>query len=139
MPRFKVGHKKLGGRKKGVPNKFPGDLKQAVLEAAAQVGFDGHGCGGLIGFLRQVWAKQPKLFLKLVSRTLILQQRSTGPSFKNSFSLTRLDDSELLAFRQIVVKACDPSDKDVFLQLIDELRELRGGKIAELQKGPTSN
>jgi len=77
--------------------------------------------------------------LKLVSRTLILQQRSTGPSFKNSFSLTRLDDSELLAFRQIVVKACDPSDKDVFLQLIDELRELRGGKIAELQKEPTSN
>ena len=86
MPRFKVGHKKLGGRKKGVPNKFSGDLKQAVLEAAAQVGFDGHGCGGLLGYLSQPAAKQPKHFLKLASRILILEGRSTGPSFKNSFS-----------------------------------------------------
>lgn len=38
--RFKGGHPKLGGRKKGTPNKVPGELLTAIMDACAAVGYD---------------------------------------------------------------------------------------------------
>jgi hypothetical protein len=35
---FKLGHKKLGGRKKGTPNAISADLKKALLQAAHRIG-----------------------------------------------------------------------------------------------------
>jgi len=49
---FQKGHKKLGGRKKGVPNK--NSLEAAFIAAAEQLGSDGQGTGGVSGYLVSV-------------------------------------------------------------------------------------
>jgi hypothetical protein len=51
---FQKGHKKLGGRKKGVPNKNSRRLDAAFIAAAEQLGSDGQGTGGLTGYLMSV-------------------------------------------------------------------------------------
>jgi hypothetical protein len=51
---FQKGHKKLGGRKKGVPNKNSRRLEAAFIAAAEQLGSDGQGTGGVIGYLVSV-------------------------------------------------------------------------------------
>jgi len=48
---FQKGHKKLGGRKKGVPNKNSRRLEAAFIE---QLGSDGQGTGGVSGYLVSV-------------------------------------------------------------------------------------
>lgn len=37
-PGFQPNHPKMGGRKKGTPNKVPGDLLTAIVEACTLVG-----------------------------------------------------------------------------------------------------
>ena len=51
---FQKGHKKLGGRKKGVSNKNSRRLEAAYMAAAEQLGSDGQGTGGAIGYLRSL-------------------------------------------------------------------------------------
>ena len=51
---FQKGHKKLGGRKKGVPNKNSRRLDAAFIAAAEQLGSDGQGTCGVIGYLMSV-------------------------------------------------------------------------------------
>ena len=51
---FQKGHKKLGGRKKGVPNKNSRRLEAAFIAAAEQLGSDDHGTGGVTGYLMSV-------------------------------------------------------------------------------------
>ena len=48
---FQKGHKKLGGRKKGVPNKNSRMLEPNISAAAEQLGSDGQGTDGLTGYL----------------------------------------------------------------------------------------
>lgn len=38
MPEFEPGHQKLGGRRKGTPNRVSGPIKDAILEAFHSVG-----------------------------------------------------------------------------------------------------
>lgn len=47
---FERGHKKLGGRKRGTPNAFSHDWKNAITEAATRIGFDGNGKDGIRGY-----------------------------------------------------------------------------------------
>jgi hypothetical protein len=47
---FKKGHKKLGGRKKGVPNKSSHFVDKAFMTAVEQIGSDGRGKGGAVGY-----------------------------------------------------------------------------------------
>ena len=61
---FKKGHKKLGGRKKGVPNKNSRRLEAAFIAAAEQLGSDGQGTGGVIGYLMSVM-KNPRHGVRL--------------------------------------------------------------------------
>ena len=51
---FQKGHKKLGGRKKGVPNKNSRRLEAASIAAAEQLGSDDQGTGGVTGYLMSV-------------------------------------------------------------------------------------
>lgn len=67
---FKKGHKKLGGRTKGTPNKLPRILREAVVLVAECHGSDGEGTDGLLGFVRMVWRNYPKVFLKLLTKCL---------------------------------------------------------------------
>jgi hypothetical protein len=47
---FQKGHKKLGGRTKGVPNKNSQYLPKLFMAAAARLGSDGQGTDGAVGF-----------------------------------------------------------------------------------------
>ena len=66
---FKKGHKKLGGRKKGVPNKNSRRLEAAFIAAAEQLGSDGQGTGGVIGYLMSVM-KNPRQGVRLALAVL---------------------------------------------------------------------
>ena len=61
------------GRKAGVPNKIPPLLKVAVLEAASQLGFDGMGKDGLVGYLKRAAVYYPESFIPLLGRLVRLQ------------------------------------------------------------------
>ncbi len=51
---FKPGHKKLGGRKTGTPNRISADHKQAMREAIHRIGSDGNGKDGEVGYFKWV-------------------------------------------------------------------------------------
>ncbi len=65
--------KKRGGRRKGTPNKTTGALKEAILLAGKDVGEDGQGKDGLVGYLRSVAKEDMKAFSGLLGRVLPLQ------------------------------------------------------------------
>jgi hypothetical protein len=67
---FQKGHKKLGGRKKGVPNKNSLLLDKVVIAAATQVGSDGKGKDGVVGYLASIFRTSPKLAVKFLVRIL---------------------------------------------------------------------
>jgi hypothetical protein len=46
----------------------PISLLEAIPLAAAQVGYDGRGEGGLVGYLERIARTEPKLFMKLLLR-----------------------------------------------------------------------
>jgi hypothetical protein len=98
---FKKGHKKLGGRKKGVRNKFPVELREAVLVAAQSLGADGKGSGGLVSYLRMLARKHPTRFIRLLSRTLMLPVRSPDsyPCCLHSLTAEEFKELERLLFK----------------------------------------
>ena len=91
---FKKGHKKLGGRKPGVPNKFPRVLKEAIFEAAGQIGLDGNGYGGLTGFLIRLAITHRESFGALLGR--LLPKPGAAAPVQHTIDLTKLDDDERL-------------------------------------------
>jgi hypothetical protein len=87
---FLKGHKKIGGRKKGVVNRTTRDLTQAILNAAESIGFLEYedvsrqengkvvirnvpvptGKDGLEGYLRWLGLERPQLFTPLLKAML---------------------------------------------------------------------
>ena len=61
------------GRPKGAQNKTTGALKEAILLAAAQVGKNGKGENGLIGYLEMLAVDEPTSFATLLGKVLPLQ------------------------------------------------------------------
>jgi hypothetical protein len=66
---FQKGHKKLGGRKKGVPNKNSRRLEADFIAAAEQRGSDGQGTGGVVGYLVSLM-KNPRHGVRLALAVL---------------------------------------------------------------------
>lgn len=66
------------GRGKGTPNKTTRILREAVILAAEQMGRDGKGKEGLVGYLKKLADKHPDLFVGLLGRVLPMQL--VGPS-----------------------------------------------------------
>lgn len=60
------------GRPKGSANKTTALLKDAILMAAEEVGEDGAGKDGLVGYLRQVAKEDVKAFSGLLGKVLPL-------------------------------------------------------------------
>jgi hypothetical protein len=71
---FKKGHKKLGGRKKGVPNKSSLDLQKNIIAAMDRLGSDGKGTGGYVGFISSL---PPNQLVKLAIRALAIEKKAT--------------------------------------------------------------
>lgn len=69
------GRLRIGGppRKKGLQNKITRVLKEAIVLAAEQIGEDGNGKDGLVGYLRRVARSDPKTFCALLGRIVPLQ------------------------------------------------------------------
>lgn len=75
--RFEEGRDKTGGRQKGSVNKTTRILREAIILAAEQLGRDGKGKEGLVGYLKKLGDKHPELFKDLLARVLPMQ--ITGP------------------------------------------------------------
>jgi len=67
---FKPGHPKFGGRKKGTPNKFSGELKTFVLDAMANARATGQRAAGAREYLEHQAKVNPKTFLSLIAKLL---------------------------------------------------------------------
>src|SRR5580693_10623737 len=71
---FKPGHKKVGGRRKGTPNRISADYKQAVLAVADRVGMDAKGNDGVVGYFRYLALQYPAAYCKLLSRIIDIEE-----------------------------------------------------------------
>ena len=71
---FKPGHKKVGGRRKGTPNRISADYKQAFLAVADRVGMDGKGKDGVVGYFCYLALQYPAAYCKLLSRIIDIQE-----------------------------------------------------------------
>ena len=61
---FALGHKKKGGRKKGIPNKMTVEVKTAILEAFKELGG--------VEYLVKVGEENPQVFCSLLAKVLPL-------------------------------------------------------------------
>lgn len=68
---FKVGKdakRNTAGRPRGSQNKISVEVKEAVVNAAMNIGYDGKGEGGLIGYLEKMAKIEPRSFMSLLGR-----------------------------------------------------------------------
>jgi len=70
---YRKGHKKTGGRKKGVQNTLTRGLKEAILSAAVRHGEDGKGKDGLEGYMLMLARQEKKIFGVLLRAVLPMQ------------------------------------------------------------------
>ncbi len=63
---FQVGHRKLGGRKRGTPNKRTREYREALIEVANQIGSDGKGKESLVGYLTVIAMYHPTVFVRML-------------------------------------------------------------------------
>ena len=89
---FKKGHKKLGGRQRGTPNAFSADYKKAIIEAAHRVGQDANGKLGVVGYLRWVARRHPRIFCRLLGSLMELQELEIGLPEKPRPTVEELDE-----------------------------------------------
>lgn len=100
---FQPGHPKFGGRKKGTPNKFNGDVKAMVLAALDKV-------GGVEWFTKQA-RRNPRIFGSAVVK--MIPQEVTGKDGgpievlveRAQASLANLSDAELKQLQTLLSKA----------------------------------
>ena len=87
LPYFKEHPTPGPGRGKGTRNKIPYDLKRDLVEAAAEVGFDGEGTQGLRGYLKFLAVRHPKAFSHMLGKVLPLQITSDAPIGSQTLSV----------------------------------------------------
>jgi len=76
---FKKGHKKLGGRKKGTPNRVDRNLVEAILKAPDRVGSDGKGKDGIDGYFQRLAGKKEGYYVSLLRPAVQKQLTATEP------------------------------------------------------------
>jgi len=69
VAQFAQGHPKMGGRKKGTPNKTTASVREAILAAFDEVG----GVEWLVGLARREPAAFTRLLAKMVPQALTVQ------------------------------------------------------------------
>jgi hypothetical protein len=108
---FKKGHKKLGGRKKGTPNRFNMDLIQAIVQAAEQVGSDGKGNGGVDGYLQMLAGQKAGYFVGLLRQAVQKQVPATEPESEIVYA-TEQDYRQALLDRGVHPTLLPPPPRD---------------------------
>ena len=74
----RIANLKHEGRKPGSTTKITKDLKEGITEAATNIGRDGHGEGGLIGYLEDLALNHKKAFTSLLVKLLPMQVSGDG-------------------------------------------------------------
>lgn len=115
---FKKGHKKVGGRKKGVRNKVPGFVKKAMVDAAARIGLDGHGFAGLVGFVIRVGILDPQALMRSLIRLLSAELRSK-PTVQYMMDPSKLTDEEVATYLRFEEKCRRPPPREKKTSQID--------------------
>ena len=124
---FKKDHKKVGGRKAGVPNKIPRAEKEAVLAALDAIGLDGQGFGGRLGFFIRGGILHPDALAKLIGKTIL---RKDIPTVSYEMDYSKLTDEELIIWDRLIAKGLSsprdeaplqPFDQDEYKKKVDEL------------------
>ena len=80
------GTKRGRGRPPGAQNIITSNLKVAISEAAASVGFDGHGLNGTLGYMQFLAMTEPKTFATLLARAIPMEvevRHSVPATFKS--------------------------------------------------------
>ena len=91
---FKKGHKKLGGRQRGTPNKLSPEYRKDILEAARRVGWDCNGLFGIGGYLAWVGCNYPNiLLLGILGNLMELQELEIGLRGKPQATLEGFDEA----------------------------------------------
>jgi hypothetical protein len=93
---FKKGHPKLGGRKKGTPNRVNQDLIDRIVHAAGQAGSDGKGKDGVDGWLQALADKNTGYFVSLFRQAVQKQVAATEPENEVVYSTEQDYRQELL-------------------------------------------
>jgi hypothetical protein len=96
---FKKGHQKLGGRKKGTPNRINQNLIHRIVQAAGEVGSDGKGKNGIDGWLQILARKKTGYFVGLFRQAVQKQIPATEP--ENEIIYSSEQD-----FRQALIDRC---------------------------------
>ena len=81
--RYRKGHEKSGGRKKGTPNRLTAELKEMILLAFTELGADGHGKEGLKGFIKRIGREDIKASAMLLRAVLPMQIKASINSSVN--------------------------------------------------------
>lgn len=83
------GKRKGAGRPVGANGKINKLIREAVLEAADNVGSDGKGKGGIVGYLEKRALDQPQAFMGLLGRAMPMQVEGNGEDGEIKISITR--------------------------------------------------
>jgi hypothetical protein len=119
MPSFKPGHEKLGGRKKGTPNKTSRATKQTLLEVASYVGSDGNGKDGLVGYYTWLAKRHPRIFVTLLGRLLILETpKNSLPGGANEMPTAFEGNETLQKQTTVLLRGRPPRDPGLFEELV---------------------
>jgi hypothetical protein len=108
---FQEGHEKLGGRKKGTPNRVNQGLVDRIVNAAGQVGSDGKGKDGVDGWLQTLAGKKTGYFVGLFRQAVQKQVPTTEPENEVVYS-TEQDYRQALLDRGVHPTLLPPPPRD---------------------------
>jgi hypothetical protein len=97
------------GRRFGSKNRFPLDLKKAAIAAAEMHGSDGHGAGGLTGYLYMIADRHPKAFCHLLGKTLPYEIGGTVQSIVSQVRIVSIPADHYLDAATIAKLRPEPS------------------------------
>jgi hypothetical protein len=76
---FRKGHKKLGGRRKGTPNRVSSNLTERIVQATEKVGSDGKGKDGIDGYFQRLADRKEGYFVSLLRPAVQKQMPAAEP------------------------------------------------------------
>lgn len=121
--KFQPGNALASGRG---PNKITQDLKQGIVGAAAELGYDGKGKGGLQGYLKMLAKDYPKQFTSLLGRVIPLQISATPGAFIGQVNIVGVPADRYLSAEQI--KALQPPDEPPIIDGVQVLEPFHEGE-----------